>query len=177
MYNNIAIQQPIIINNKIVYNQREYPFYLERISLIKNQEDLNQSFLDVGCQAGLDCFHLKEFGVKNITGIDINKDYIDFAKNNYHGITFINNDISNIKQHYDVILFLNYFCYKENVKYIYGLEGLDYNTIYIDLAPQIEYIDKFKRIYKQREILNKIKIDYNYEIIKGDLVDLIKITK
>lgn len=54
-----------------------------------------KNILDIGCGTGIITSELKERSKNTVTGIDINPDRINIAKNNYSNIDFICSDILN----------------------------------------------------------------------------------
>ena len=59
------------------------------VFFILNKQINNLSLLDVGCGLGHGTYvYKKYFNIKNITAIDINKNQIKFAKENFKGIDF-----------------------------------------------------------------------------------------
>jgi len=83
----------------------EYLTYTEYvINLIKNLQN-TKSLLDVGCGDGYLINKCAEFCNKKMTGIDLVKKSIDFAKafSNSENVEFLVKDIKDIKEKYDIV--------------------------------------------------------------------------
>ena len=63
--------------------------YLEKPAMYKKIPDLkNKSVLCIGCGSGEECEHIRSLGAKEIIGIDVSKELINYAKKSYPGIEF-----------------------------------------------------------------------------------------
>lgn len=82
----------------------------KKILLMLEKENQNTLLLDAGCGEGfISDIIYKNTNIKDITGIDINDDVLEFAKNNNKNINYFNKDIYNLKgqdKHYDIVLVL-----------------------------------------------------------------------
>lgn len=86
-----------------------YNVLLEQPAMKKLLPDLNgKTILDLGCGFGNNCMDFINLGAKRVTGIDISKNMISYAKqNNFHSkITYINmplEDLDKLSEQYDFI--------------------------------------------------------------------------
>ncbi len=68
----------------------------------------NLSIIDVGCAKGEGTFILKQkFGTSNVIGLDFSESAIESASAKYPSCKFIQGDMSNIKESYDVVFTSN----------------------------------------------------------------------
>jgi len=68
------------------------------LNLFKNIEISNQSILDIGCGWGRGTHIIKKyFGKCDVTGIDINSSYIDYAKSHFKECNYLQDNFFNTK--------------------------------------------------------------------------------
>lgn len=88
----------------------------------------NKTILDIGCGLGRGCNLLKKYyNFKKITGVDINTNHIQFAKNNFKGIDFKRMDAENLnfEEQFDIVISVEALCYFFNsVDFYKGLHGV-----------------------------------------------------
>jgi SAM-dependent methyltransferase len=171
-----------------IYELEKHPVRLSAISFLSKYLKKDFSVFDLGCNSG-DLGYLISKHVKQVTGVDYNKQLINSAKNKYtqENILFIeseaNHYLANNKSKYDVLIlshilehlddplqflqnYVSYFdyVYIEIPDFDYSFTNLYRNDIGIDLIyTDIDHVSEFDR-YEITNIIN----DAGLEIIESE---------
>jgi release factor glutamine methyltransferase len=87
----------------LIYQPEEDSYLLSEF-LIKNIKNIKISCLEMGIGSGIQLENLKKIGIKNIKGVDINKEAVDHCKK--LGFDCIQSNLfSKVKGKFDVIIF------------------------------------------------------------------------
>lgn len=110
-------------SGKVFDNTVDYSYKKEEVEeflsyYFTDNEIKNKAVLDAGCRTGYFSCGFIERGAKEVIGIDLSKECIEFARNKYghiKNIKFIQGDISNLKQFhdslFDIVFCVGTICY------------------------------------------------------------------
>ena len=82
---------------KLQKEDLDFPYQVTSyLNLFKNNQIKNKKILDIGCGWGRGAYIIKKYLPDNeVTGIDINQSFIDYAKNNYKDVNYFQDDFDN----------------------------------------------------------------------------------
>ena len=153
-------------------NVKKYGEAIDKVGLWNSEKIIfdkyvnkNDKILDLGCGAGRTTINLYKMGYKNIIGLDLSTNLIDYAtrytQNNNLNIQFVNGDATNLKYEdnlFDVVIFsyngMQSIPGKRNrdavLKEVYRV--LKPNGLYIFTAHDREASDSFKTFWEEEKI-------------------------
>ena len=84
---------------KLQKEDLDFPYQITSyLNLFKNDKIKNKKILDIGCGYGRGTYIIKKYLPDNeVTGIDINQSFIDYAKNIYKNVNYLQDDFNNTK--------------------------------------------------------------------------------
>lgn len=133
-YKSLNDTNPIQYNKEDIFWQNQSNLYIHLIELFKkyNTEIKNLKVLDVGCGLGKGTHLLKKYyNFTDLSAVDINVNFINFAKQKYKDINYLVGDATNLNfsdESYDLILNVESL---HNYKYTYHF----YNEVKRILKP------------------------------------------
>ncbi len=146
---------------------RNYCGFVERSNflydeLFKNIElNFDYNILELGCNCGRDLNYLYNKGFKNLTGIEINKNTIDYGKKIYNksNINYINNRVEKVIE-----------SFKENeFDIVFSFVGLSqiHKSYYNFICEQIKKISKYIVLveFETRKYDQLICVNDDFELI------------
>ena len=76
---------------KLQKEDLDFPYQITSyLNLFKNDKIKNKKILDIGCGYGRGTYIIKKYLPDNeVTGMDINKSFIDYAKNIYKNVNYL----------------------------------------------------------------------------------------
>lgn len=144
--------------HKAYFNKKDlfHIYHKIRYDYVQKQIKPNSTVLDVGCGSGVLSYLLSKKGCK-VTGVDIDKNRVNFCKKRYPNIKFLQQDILklDLKDKFDYVLCLDTLEHlnnpeiavknlkkhmKPNSKLIIGVP----TRIYLTLEPVFNFIKKLK---------------------------------
>lgn len=144
--------------HRAYFNEKD-PFHIYhkfRYDYVQKQIKPNSTVLDVGCGSGVLSHLLSQKGCK-VTGVDIDKNRVNFCKKEYPYITFLQEDILklNLKERFDYVVCLDTLEHLNNIEIavknlkkhmkINGSLIVGVPTrIYLTLEPIFNFIKKLK---------------------------------
>jgi ubiquinone/menaquinone biosynthesis C-methylase UbiE len=138
---------------------------------------LNKSFLEVGCGSGNNLNWLSKNFQCDCTGVEPNKEIIDYLKRTYSNINFSYGDISNIpfqNNFFDVVISRSVLHWVNRNKILQSLgELIRVSKKYIiisDFYPK----DPFKIKYKHKKNFYTFHIDYIPILISTGIIEIVK---
>ena len=138
-------------------------------------KDNNRQILDVGCGQGGTAAFIQEHGWGNVTGIDIEKSSVDYAKKTYPAVEFyavnvidVHNALENRK--FDIIcLFNSFYAFADQEKALHSLRKLakqDTQIIIFEYTDLVEKDNPFTDTHDQNAVSIPVHPDEMPEMFK-----------
>lgn len=137
-------------------NQSEWTKPLREYILKQLNIPANANILEIGCGTGVVLADLHLHGYLNLTGVDINPDYLHFAKQNKVGIQLVNGDAFNLpfcNEVFDVCFFHYFLLWVTPLNHIFqeALRVMKEKSVVVafaepDYKARIDYPDELQKI-------------------------------
>jgi ubiquinone/menaquinone biosynthesis C-methylase UbiE len=158
---------------------KDFPYQIiSYLNLLDNINIKNKNILDIGCGFGRGTYILKTYLNCNITGTDINNNFIQHASNKYKKVTFIVDDFLNTKlkeNEYDIIVSncSSHFFYDKDNFYLNLIKVLKDNGIVLitDIFTK-DSINILENKLSKNNLKIKEKIDISNQTIKSMEYDI-----